>query len=147
MKLAPQVVDICQVFGPSPKVMTDMLKDGVNLAVWQRQLPAQVEDFCALVLSLGQTLADERVIDVDEQHPPQLPGLLREAADLHGYEGFVADVAWLVRPTPACSVHGASVCACGYWMARCARASMWITCRCACSPPMPVAAVNGWRRV
>lgn len=96
MKLAPQVVDICQVFGPSPKVMTDMLKDGVNLAVWQRQLHAQVEDFCALVLSLGQTLADERVIDVDEQHPPQLPGLLREAADLHGYEGFVADVAWLV---------------------------------------------------
>lgn len=96
MMLASRAVDICQIFGPSPKVMTDLLTDGVNLAVWQRQLPAQVEDFCALVLSLGQSLADERVIDVDEQQPPQLPGLLRETADLHGYEGFVADVAWLV---------------------------------------------------
>lgn len=96
MMLARQVVDICQVHGPSPQVMTDILRDGVNLAVWQRQLPAQVEDFAALVLSLGQTFADERVVDVDERQPVQLPQLLREAADLHGYEGFVADVAWLV---------------------------------------------------
>lgn len=89
-------VDIRQVFGESPQVMTDILQDGVNLAVWQRRLPAQVEDFANLVLSLGQSLADERVIEVDERHPPALPGLLREAADLHGYDGFVADVAWLV---------------------------------------------------
>lgn len=96
MMLAPRAVDICQAFGSSPKVMTDIFKEGVNLAVWQRQLPAQVEDFCALLLSLGHLLADERVIDVDEQQPPQLPGLLREVADLYGYEGFVADVSWLV---------------------------------------------------
>lgn len=89
-------VDISHVFGPSPQVMTDILRDGVNLAVWQRQLPVQVQDFSALVLSLGHTFADERVIEVDEQQPPQLPGLLREAADLHGYGSFVADVAWLI---------------------------------------------------
>jgi hypothetical protein len=89
-------VDICQVMATSAQVMTDILRDDVNLAIWQRQLPAQVEDFAALVLSLGQALADEREIDVDEQQPPRLEGLLREAADLHGYEGFVADVEWLV---------------------------------------------------
>lgn len=91
-----RVVDICQVFGPTPQALTDILHDGVNLAVWQRQLPAQVEDFAALVLSLGQMLTDERVIEVDEQRAPELNGLLREAADLYGYEGFVADVSWLV---------------------------------------------------
>ncbi|MDF0733415.1 DUF1826 domain-containing protein [Pseudomonas entomophila] len=96
MMLAPRVVDIRQVFGESPQVMTEILQDGVNLAVWRRRLPAQVEDFAALVLNLGQTMADERVVEVDERTTPVLPGLLSQAADLHGYEGFVADVAWLV---------------------------------------------------
>lgn len=89
-------VDIFQVFGETPQVLTEVLQDGVNLAVWRRRLPAQLEDFAALVVNLGQPLADQRVIDVDEQHMPVLTELLREAADLHGYESFVADVAWLV---------------------------------------------------
>jgi hypothetical protein len=46
-----------------------------------------VEDFAALVISLGQPLADQRVIDVDEQQMPVLPDLLH---------GEVADVTWLV---------------------------------------------------
>lgn len=96
MKLAQRPVDICQAFGESPTVLTEILQDGVNLAVWQRRLPAQLEDFAALVVSLGNPLADQRVLDVHEQQPPVLPGLLREASDLQGYEGFVADVAWLV---------------------------------------------------
>ncbi|NIF18878.1 DUF1826 domain-containing protein [Pantoea sp. Cy-639] len=91
-----RAVDIRQTFGCSPQVLTDILQDGVNLAVWQRRLPAQVEDFVALLLSLGQPLADERVVEVDERQPPSLPALLREAVDLQGYESFVADVAWLV---------------------------------------------------
>jgi hypothetical protein len=96
MKLAHSPVDICQAFGESPKVLTDIFQDGVNMAVWQRRLPAQLEDFAALVISLGQPLADQRVLDVNEHEPCVLPGLLREASDLQGYEGFVADVAWLV---------------------------------------------------
>ncbi|MFK3684448.1 DUF1826 domain-containing protein [Pseudomonas sp. NPDC088890] len=91
-----RAVDISQVFGQSPQVLAEILQDGVNLAAWQRRLPAQVEDFSTVLLSLNPLLADERVIDVDERHPPQLPGLLPGAADLHGYESFVADVAWLV---------------------------------------------------
>ncbi|WP_336334172.1 DUF1826 domain-containing protein [Pseudomonas putida] len=96
MNLAQQPVDIFQVFGETPQVLTEVLQDGVNLAVWRRRLPAQLEDFAELVVSLGQPLADQRVIDVDEQQMPVLTDLLREAADLHGYQAFVADVAWLV---------------------------------------------------
>lgn len=96
MNLAHRPVDIFQVFGETPQVLAEVLQDGVNLAVWRRRLPAQLEDFAALVLSLGQPLADQRVIDVDEEQKPVLPDLLREAADLHGYEAFVADVTWLV---------------------------------------------------
>lgn len=96
MKLAHQPVDIFQVFGETPQVLTEVLQDGVNLAVWRRRLPAQLEDFAELLVSLGQPLADQRVIDVDEQQMPVLTELLREAADLQGYEAFVADVAWLV---------------------------------------------------
>lgn len=96
MNLAHRPVDIFQVFGETPQVLAEVLQDGVNLAVWRRRLPAQLEDFAALVISLGQPLADQRVIDVDEEQKPILPDLLREAADLHGYEAFVADVTWLV---------------------------------------------------
>ncbi|HEN8710176.1 MULTISPECIES: DUF1826 domain-containing protein [Pseudomonas] len=96
MTPAAQHVDIRQVHGESPRVLTDIFQEGVNMAVWQRRLPAQVEDFAGLVVSLGQPLADQRVLDVDEHEPPLLPGFLGEAADLQGYEGFVADVCWLV---------------------------------------------------
>ncbi|OUM31786.1 hypothetical protein B8W72_14855 [Pseudomonas putida] len=96
MNAARKPVDIFQVFGETPQVLTDILQDGVNLAVWRRRLPPQLEDFAELVVSLGQDLADQRVIDVDEQQMPVLSDLLREAADLHGYEAFVADVVWLV---------------------------------------------------
>ncbi|WP_310190629.1 DUF1826 domain-containing protein [Pseudomonas hunanensis] len=96
MSTVPGAVDIRQVSGESPQVLTEILQEGVNLAVWQRRLPAQVEDFSTVLASLGQLLSDERIIDVDEDAPVELPGLLAEAADLHGYEAFVADVCWLV---------------------------------------------------
>ncbi|WP_339466892.1 DUF1826 domain-containing protein [Pseudomonas capeferrum] len=96
MIVAHKPVDIFQVSGDSPQVLTEVLQDNVNLAVWRRRMPAQLEDFAQLVVSLGQPLTDQRVIDVDEQQAPALPGLLHETADLQGYESFVADVAWLV---------------------------------------------------
>ena len=96
MNAASRAVDIFQVHGDSPQVLAEVLQDGVNLAVWRRRLPAQLQDFSELAISLGQPLADQRVIDVDEQQMPVLPDLLREASDLLGYEAFVADVTWLV---------------------------------------------------
>ncbi|HKS15082.1 MAG TPA: DUF1826 domain-containing protein [Pseudomonas sp.] len=85
-----------QVTGESTQVMTEILQDDVNLAVWQRHLPAQIEDFALLALSLGKPLADHRVIKVDEAQPLVLQGVLPGATDLQGHEGFCADVAWLV---------------------------------------------------
>ncbi|AIR88815.1 DUF1826 domain-containing protein [Pseudomonas cremoricolorata] len=85
-----------QVLGHSPKCLADILRDDVNLAVWQRQLPAHVEDFATLVLGLQQPLGDERVVEVAEHEAPSLPGLLKGAIDVQGYDSFVADVEWLV---------------------------------------------------
>ncbi|MFJ4158007.1 DUF1826 domain-containing protein [Pseudomonas sp. NPDC089752] len=93
---ALQAVDIRQVHADSPQVLTDIFQDGVNMAVWQRRLPAQVEDFAALLVGLGEPLEDLRVLDVNEHETPSLSQLLAEAADLQGYESFVADVRWLV---------------------------------------------------
>lgn len=96
MNLALKPVDIRQALGTSPQIMSEILHDGVNLAVWQRRLPAQLEDFAVLVTRLNQPMNDERQIEVNEHDRPVLAGLLREASDLHGYESFVADVEWLV---------------------------------------------------
>ena len=86
-----------QVLGESPQVLGEALQDGVNLAVWERQLPAHIADFASLLLSLNQPLADSFTLELgDDGQLPALPAVARGYADLTGYEGFVADVAWLV---------------------------------------------------
>ena len=37
--------------GTHPEVLAEALQEGVNLAVWQRRLPAQVEDFVRILLA------------------------------------------------------------------------------------------------
>lgn len=86
-----------QAFGETPQVFTEALQDGVNLAVWQRRLPVQIEDFARLLLSLNQPLGESRIVELDEQQQlPDLSGLLSGYADLEGHVAFVTDVAWLV---------------------------------------------------
>ncbi|GGU48770.1 hypothetical protein GCM10009504_01310 [Pseudomonas laurentiana] len=86
-----------QVLGESPQVLAEALQDGVNLAAWERQLPVQVADFASLLLSLNQPLAESFTLELgDDGQLPVLPTLARGYADLAGYDGFVADVAWLV---------------------------------------------------
>ena len=97
MSQALQLVDIRQAFGDSPQILADVLQDGVNMSVWRRHLPPQLEDFAAVVVGLGPSLADQRVIEVDEHRAPVLADLLSEAADVEGYAAFVADVTWLVE--------------------------------------------------
>ena len=46
-----------QVLGEDMQVLTDVLHDGVNLAVWQRRLPAQIADFADALLAQGEPLA------------------------------------------------------------------------------------------
>lgn len=86
-----------QTHGDTPDVLGDVLEDGVNLAVWRRQLPAHIEDFGALLLSMGQPLSESLTLDVKGGDvEPDLRTLASGYADLQGYQGFIADVSWLV---------------------------------------------------
>jgi hypothetical protein len=86
-----------QHHGATPKTLTRILEDDVNLAVWQRQLPLHIADFAALLLSLNEPLAQSLCLELpDEDGEPDLSGLAAGFRDLEGYEGFVADLRWLV---------------------------------------------------
>ncbi|GFM88704.1 hypothetical protein PSCICO_41030 [Pseudomonas cichorii] len=86
-----------QVQGETPEVLGQVLEDGVNLSVWQRQLPAHIEDFGALLLSLNEPLSESMTLEVQGGDvEPNLQGLASGYSDLQGYDGFIADVSWLV---------------------------------------------------
>ncbi|KJZ48419.1 DUF1826 domain-containing protein [Pseudomonas fluorescens] len=94
LKLRPIIY---QVQGETPQALPRILDDGVNLAVWQRQLPAHIADFGRLLLSLNEPLAESLVLELpSDDSEPNLHGLASGFSDLEGYEGFIADVAWLV---------------------------------------------------
>ncbi len=98
--LAPMIAlrpVIRQTRGETPLALSDILEDGVNLAVWQRQLPLHIAEFGALLVALNEPLADSMVIELDrEDAVPDLQGLAPNCRDLEGYDGFIADVSWLV---------------------------------------------------
>ncbi|ELS44566.1 DUF1826 domain-containing protein [Pseudomonas syringae] len=88
---------IRQAQGDTPDVLGDILQDGVNLALWKRQLPAHIEDFGALLLSMGEPLAESMTLEVQGgEVEPDLSALATGYSDLLGYQGFIADVSWLV---------------------------------------------------
>lgn len=96
MGAAEALAPVRQAFDESPRVLGDVLQDGVNLAVWQRRLPAHIEDFAALLLSLNEPLNEviSLTIDKDGDVPP-LHGIASAYTDLAGYDGFIADLSWL----------------------------------------------------
>ncbi|WP_414159207.1 DUF1826 domain-containing protein [Pseudomonas sp. BNK-45] len=98
--LLPGVVPLVsrrQAIGATPAVLAEVLQDEVNLGLWQRRLPAHIADFGELLLSLNQPLAESLALDLpDEEALPNLQGLASGFSDLHGYDGFIADVSWLV---------------------------------------------------
>jgi hypothetical protein len=94
LKLRPIIY---HVQGETPRALTRVLDDGVNLAVWQRQLPAHIADFGRLLLSLNEPLAESLVLELpSDDTEPNLHGLASGFSDLEGYKGFIADVSWLV---------------------------------------------------
>ncbi|WP_110969829.1 DUF1826 domain-containing protein [Pseudomonas huaxiensis] len=97
MQVAEALAPVRQVFGETPMALTEALLDGVNLAVWQRRLPAHINDFATLLLSLNEPLAESFTLTVgkDGQMPP-LDGVASAYTDLAGYDGFIADLAWLI---------------------------------------------------
>ena len=83
--------------GTHPEVLAEALQEGVNLAVWQRRLPAQVEDFVRILLAQPLEVSESVQIEVGADEQLRLPALLRAQADFHGYDAFVADLTWLVE--------------------------------------------------
>lgn len=87
-----------QVAGERMQVLTDVLRDDVNLAIWQRQLTVQVADFASLLLQQGEPLAESMVLELPSADTePDLDGLVAGYSDMPGQAAFLADVAWLVR--------------------------------------------------
>ncbi|WP_456020641.1 DUF1826 domain-containing protein [Pseudomonas protegens] len=83
--------------GPTPKTLARILDDDTNLAVWQRQLPLHISDFAQLLLSLNEPLAQSLCLELaSEDAEPDLTGLASGFRDLEGYEGFIADLKWLI---------------------------------------------------
>jgi hypothetical protein len=83
--------------GSTPETLTKILQDDTNLAVWQRQLPLHISDFALLLLSLNDPLAESLCLELpNEDAEPDLTGLASGFRDLEGYEGFIADLKWLV---------------------------------------------------
>ncbi|MGN8101270.1 DUF1826 domain-containing protein [Pseudomonas sp. 22072] len=88
---------IRQSCGETPLALSDILNDGVNLAIWQRQLPLHIAEFGALLVALNESLAESLVVELtSEDSVPNLQGLASSCRDLEGYDGFIADVTWLV---------------------------------------------------
>ncbi|MDH4583983.1 DUF1826 domain-containing protein [Pseudomonas sp. BN415] len=86
------------VLGDGPDVLGEALQDGVNLAIWRRQLPLHVQGFANSLLALGEPLAESLILELpDADCEPNLSDLVAGFADLEGHRGFIADVGWLVR--------------------------------------------------
>lgn len=87
-----------QVSSERIEILGDALRDQVNLAVWQRQLPEHLAAFASNLLAQGEPLAESLGIELaDPDAEPDLHGLLGGYSDLPGQAAFLADVAWLVR--------------------------------------------------
>ena len=98
MMLARQMVSMSprQAFGDTPAVLCDALLDGVNLSVWQRQLPSHISDFAQTLLALDAPLAESLTIEPDANGAVHITSLAAAYGDIAGHAGFIADVAWLV---------------------------------------------------
>lgn len=86
-----------QIFGETPAVLGEALNDGINLVVWQRQLPLHTAEFAQALLALGEPLAESLTIELDTAGDVHVPSLAARHQVLAGHARFVADVTWLVR--------------------------------------------------
>ena len=84
-----------QLQGETPAVLGEALLDGVNLTVWQRQLPLHIAAFAETLRAMGEPLAESLTLEPDADGTVELPTLAASYRDLAGHAGFVADVAWL----------------------------------------------------
>lgn len=86
-----------QVSSEQIEVFGEVLRDEVNLAVWQRQLAASVSAFAAQLLAQGEPLAQSITLELaSPESAPNLRGLVDDYSHLPGQTAFLDDVSWLV---------------------------------------------------
>jgi hypothetical protein len=86
-----------QVQGSHPQVLAEVLAPEVNLAVYERQLSVEVEQFVRQLLALGQPLAESLSIDWVEDAPPAaVRNLACGYQHIPGHAAFLADLNWLL---------------------------------------------------
>lgn len=86
-----------QVQGASPQVLAEVLAAEVNLAVYERQLSLEVEQFVSQLLALGQPLAESLSIEWLEDVPPAaVRNLACGYQHVPGHAAFLADINWLL---------------------------------------------------
>jgi hypothetical protein len=86
-----------QVQGSNPQVLAEVLAPEVNLAVYERQLSVEVEQFVSQLLALGQPLAESLSIDWVEDVPPAaVRNLASGYHHIQGHAAFLADLNWLL---------------------------------------------------
>ncbi len=84
-----------QLFGNEPSVLAQALHDGVNLAVWQRELSLELSAFCQTVAANPAPLAESLVLDVTKDAATTLGSFATAYRGLDGYPAFIDDVTWL----------------------------------------------------
>ena len=86
-----------QISGERIEVLTEVLRDEVNLAIWQRQLSAPVREFACALLAKGEALGYSSMLEaVNPDHPLHLNGLVDGYEHLPGQAAFMDDVGGLV---------------------------------------------------
>ncbi|MGE6793848.1 DUF1826 domain-containing protein [Pseudomonas guineae] len=86
-----------QVRSEQIEVLSEVLREEINLAVWQRQLPTQISDFASALLAEGAPIGHSIVLELaNPESTPNLSGLVDGYSDLPGQAAFVQDVSWLV---------------------------------------------------
>ncbi len=79
------------------EVLLAALHDGINLAVWQRQLTPQVHNFVVEALASNAPLTVATSITLSDDNPsPDLRALFARLEHLPGQADFVADIEQLV---------------------------------------------------
>lgn len=88
---------IQQITSEDIEVLSEVLQDQINLAVWQRKLPLQISEFMTEVLAQDQTLAQSITLELaSPDSVPELKGLVERFSNLPGYTAFINDVSLLV---------------------------------------------------
>ena len=66
-----------QIASEQIDVFGEVLRDDINLALWQRQLPAQISDFANALLAQGEPLGQSIVLELaSPESEPNLSGLV-----------------------------------------------------------------------